>query len=161
MPSISTAAIRVVRRLRAPPARVFDAWVDARIARHWLFATAWRPAAIVDIDARVGGRMRIAERCFDDARVEHRGEILQLVRPRRIAFSLSIEDDPALASRVVVDFTPQAAGSTVALAHCGVPRTARARIRTRWTGMLYGLAMLLAEESRVEHAAAVALRRVA
>jgi uncharacterized protein YndB with AHSA1/START domain len=161
MPSISTAAIRVVRRFRAPPARIFDAWLDARIARHWLFATAWRPAEAIDVDARVGGRLRIVERCLDDARVEHHGEILQCTPPRRLAFSLSIEGHPALASRVVVDLAPDAAGSTLALAHCGVPRTARTRTRTRWIGMLYGLATLLAEERRVEHDGAVPLRRVA
>jgi len=121
MPSISTAAIRVVRRFRAPPARIFDAWLDARIARHWLFATAWRPAEAIDVDARVGGRLRIVERCLDDARVEHHGEILQCTPPRRLAFSLSIEGHPALASRVVVDLAPDAAGSTLALAHCAVP----------------------------------------
>ena len=161
MPSISTAAIRVVRRFRAPPARIFDAWLDARFARRWLFATAWRPAAHFDVDARVGGRLRIVERCFDDARVEHHGEILQFTPPWRLAFSLSIEGVPALASRVVVDLAPDAAGSTLALAHCGVPRAARARIRTRWIGMLYGLATLLAEERRIGHDGAMPLRRVA
>jgi len=90
MPSIPTTAIRVARRFAASPARVFDAWLDRRLACQWLFATAWRPAARMDIDARVGGRLRIVERRFDDARIEYRGEILQIARPRRIAFSLTV-----------------------------------------------------------------------
>ena len=161
MPSIPTATIRVMRRFRAPPARVFDSWLDARIARHWLFATAWRPAEGIDIDARVGGRVRIVERRFDDARIEHRGEILHYVPPWRLAFSLSLEGHPALASRVTVDLSPAHAGCTLALAHARVPRAARAHLKTRWIGMLYGLATVLAEEPRVEVGGAVPLRRVA
>ena len=145
MPSTSTSAIRVARRFRATPARVFEAWLDRRVARQGLFATAWRPAARIDVDARVGGRLRIVERHFDGARIEHRGEILQLVCPRRIAFSLSVEGHPALVSRVVVDVEERAADCSLVLTHDGVPRIASTATRMRWIGMLYGLATLLAE----------------
>ena len=162
MASIPAATIRAARRFRAAPARVFDAWLDRRLACRWLFATAWRPAARIDLDARVGGRLRIVERRFDDVRIEHGGEILQLARPRRIAFSLSVEDHPALVSRVVVDMDEHAAGCMLALAHDGVPRSARAATRTRWIGMLYGLATLLAEcEPRIDDGRSGLLRRVA
>jgi uncharacterized protein YndB with AHSA1/START domain len=162
MASMATPAIRVTRRFGAPPARVLDAWLDRRIACRWLFATAWRPAARIDVDARVGGRLRIVERRFDDVRIEHRGEILQLARPRRIAFSLSIEGYPALASRVIVDVEGHAGGCALALTHDGVPRAARAALRMRWIGMLYGLATLLAERHpRSDDDRDAPLRRVA
>ena len=162
MASRTTPAIRVTRRFHSSPARVFEAWCDRRVARQWLFATAWRPAARIDVDARVGGRLRIVERRFDDVRIEHRGEFLQLARPRRIAFSLSVEGHPALVSRVVVDVDEHAAGCALALTHDGVPRIARAATRMRWTGMLYGLATLLAErQPRIDDERSALLRRVA
>lgn len=162
MSLISTTAIRVTQRFRASPADVFDAWLDRRLACQWLFATAWRPAALMDVDARVGGRLRIVERRFDDARIEHRGEIVQIARPRRIAFSLSVDGHPALVSRVVVDVEEHAAGCALALTHDGVPRIARAEMRMRWIGMLHGLATLLAErEPRSDDNRSAQLRRVA
>jgi uncharacterized protein YndB with AHSA1/START domain len=162
MPAISTTTIRVARRFRASPERVFDAWLDRRIACQWLFATAWRPAARFEVDARVGGRLRILERGFDDARIEHRGEILQLARPRRIAFSLAVGGHPALVSRVVVDVEAHDAGCSLALTHDGVPRIARTAMRMRWIGMLYGLATLLAErQPRIGDNRATPMRRVA
>jgi uncharacterized protein YndB with AHSA1/START domain len=162
MPSIPTTAIRVARRFPASPARVFDAWLDRRLACRWLFATAWRPAARMDVDARVGGRLRIVERRFDNSRIEHRGEILQFARPRRIAFSLTVEGHAALVSRVVVDVEENAAGCALALTHDGVPRILRAATRMRWIGMLYGLGTLLAErEPRIDDKRSALLRRVA
>src|SRR5688572_32910930 len=49
------ASIRVTRRLSAPAERVFDAWLEPEVAGRWLFATASRPMARVEVDARVGG----------------------------------------------------------------------------------------------------------
>ena len=94
--------IRVTRRLHAPAKVVFHAWLDPGIAGRWLFATASRPMARVDIDARVAGAFRFVER-RDGALIEHRGEYTELVPHRRIAFTLLSEDIPDVVTRATVD----------------------------------------------------------
>ena len=55
MASVLTRSIHVTRRVRGTPEQLFDAWLDADVARRWLFATATEPMTQVEIDARVGG----------------------------------------------------------------------------------------------------------
>src|SRR5689334_22611350 len=69
--------VRVTSRLVAPPADVFDAWLDAGIARRWLFATASHQVARLDIDARVGGRFRALD-VRDGSSVEYAGRYLEI-----------------------------------------------------------------------------------
>ena len=134
------ATIRVARRFRASPQRVFRAFLDPALARAWLFATATRPIVRAAIDARVAGSFRLAER-WHDALVEHRGEYLEIVPYRRLAFTLFA--DRARVTRVIVDIAPSSGGCRLALAHEGVPAGDPHYGRARWTGMLYGLAATL------------------
>src|SRR5438046_1332656 len=52
-------------RFAASPERIFNAWLDPPFAARWLFATASRPIAHVEIDARVGGAFRFVDRHYD------------------------------------------------------------------------------------------------
>ncbi len=136
MAPVLTCCVRVRRRLRESPERVFGAWLDADVARRWLFATATKPMTEVEIDASVGGPFR-----FVDGRrnVEHTGVFLEIDAPRRLVFTLSLEGEPRAATRVTVEIVGNLDRCTVALAHDGVP-LARARyMANRWCGMLYGL----------------------
>ena len=136
----SRTAIRVVRRFRASPERVFHAFLDPGIAGRWLFATASRPIVRAAIDARVAGSFCLAER-WHDALVEHRGEYLEIVPHRRLAFTLSAEG--ARVTRVTVDIAPSKGGCRLKLAHDGVPAGDAHYSKARWTGILYGLAATL------------------
>src|SRR5262249_60976491 len=53
---------RVTRRFRASPERVFDAWLDPKTARKWLFAKAAGQNGSAEIDGRVGGGFYIAHK---------------------------------------------------------------------------------------------------
>jgi uncharacterized protein YndB with AHSA1/START domain len=166
-------AIRVTRCFSAPPERVFDAWLDPGVAGKWLFATASRPMARVKIDARVEGSFCFVDR-QDGDEVEHTGEYIEIVRPRRLAFTLAVGSNPKVITRVIVGITPlkeRAMGGTggagrlhapqvegartlrssmggsmgceLTLVHENVPPEHASRTETRWTGVLYGLAMTL------------------
>lgn len=135
-----TRAIRVTRHLRAAPGRVFAAWLDARVARHWLFATALHPLAQLKIDARVGGSFR----CTDDRGVERAGDYLEIDAPRRLVFTLPLEAHRSVVTCVTVEFIGASRrGCTLELVHDGVPREQASAIAGRWHGMLYGLGKTL------------------
>jgi uncharacterized protein YndB with AHSA1/START domain len=125
------AAIRVTSRFSAPPERVFNAWLDPEVAGKWLFATALRPVAHVEIDARVGGSFRFAER-RDGEIIERTGEYIEIVPRRRLVFTLSIEDHPQVITRATVEITPL---KTRVPAHVD-PRRCTTGLRGRHRGAL-------------------------
>ena len=136
MAPVLTRSVRATRRFRASPERVFAAWLDADLARRWLFATATHPMAEVAIDARVGGSFRVVD---GERGVEHTGAYLEIVPPRRLSFSLSLEGDLRAVTHVTVDIAETRNGCAVTLVQTGVPREHARTVADRWCGMLYGL----------------------
>ena len=149
--------VRVARRFRASAKRVFDAWLDPATASAWLFATALHPIARAEIDARVGGAFRFVDRREDGA-VEHSGRYVDIIRARRLTFTLSTPYLAPAVTRVRVDFAPgngYVRGNNgtrtphsreeceLVVTHQGVPGEFADRIEERWTGMLYGLGVTL------------------
>ena len=132
------AAIRVARRFSAPPERVFHAWLEPELAGRWLFATASQPMTDVDIDPRVGGSFRFAER-RDGGRTEHTGEYVEIVPHRRLVFTLARADRPRVVTRVTAEISPLKTGCELALTHENVPPDRAGETEARWTGVLYGL----------------------
>ena len=134
--------IHVRRRFRAPPERVFDAWLDPALAGRWLFATASCPMARVEIDARVAGSF-----CFAGDRhgtpVEHSGEYVEIVPHRRLVFTLCMADHPHVVTRVTVELAAHKTGCELALTHANVPPERAQHTEARWTGILYGLGVTL------------------
>jgi uncharacterized protein YndB with AHSA1/START domain len=119
---------------------VFDAWLDPGLAGRWLFATATRPMTDVEIDARVGGRFRLAERRNGESH-EHRGRYVEIVPHRRLVFSLR---ERRRVTRVTVEITPRQRGCELRLRHENLPPERAQDAAARWSGMLYGLGETLA-----------------
>ncbi|MGH8661906.1 MAG: SRPBCC family protein [Burkholderiales bacterium] len=138
--------VRVLQRYRAPAGRVFDAWLDSKRAGRWLFATATCPMAQVKIDARVGGSFSFVD--GNDARgVEYVGEYLEIVRPRRLVFTLAMESRPRAVTRVTVEIEGLKSGCELRLLHENVPSRQAIQAEKRWTGVLYGLGETLGAAS--------------
>jgi len=135
--------ISVARRFGAPAERVFDAWLDPAVAGRWLFATATRPMTLVEIDARVAGSFRFAERS-EGRLTQHTGEYLEIVPPRRLAFTLAVGSRPQVLTRVAVEIAPVKSGCALMLTHAGLPSDLAVQTESRWTGILYGLDVTLA-----------------
>jgi uncharacterized protein YndB with AHSA1/START domain len=131
--------LQVRRRFDASAGRVFDAWLDAKRAAKFLFATPTGVMVRAEIDARVGGRF-----CFVDRRdgidVEHVGTYLEIDRPRRLVFEFGVPQYSAELTRVSIDIVAIDGGCELTLTHHGVLPDFVDRTRQGWTGILEGLA---------------------
>jgi uncharacterized protein YndB with AHSA1/START domain len=130
----------VTRRFAAPPALLFDAWLDPNSVGRWLFATPGGVSAHVAIDARVGGGFSIHE-TRGDTLATHFGEYLEIDRPRRLVFTMG-RDREGPFSRVAIDIVADGAGSLLTLTHDLSPEWAASTpaFRAGWSGILEGLA---------------------
>ena len=142
------AAVRVTRRFDASPERVFDAWLDPATVGRWLFATPTGRVVRAEIDARVGGSYTIVDR-RDGEDVAHAGRDLEIDRPRRLVFTLSVEKYEQDVDRVAVDVAPLDAGCELTLTHemRAVSAEIAGRAEGGWAGVLRELAATLGEGS--------------
>jgi uncharacterized protein YndB with AHSA1/START domain len=78
--------LTITRTFDAPRALVFRAWTDAKQLAQW-----WGPKGftnpVCEIDARVGGALRIHMRAPDGSVYPMKGEIRELVPPERLVFT--------------------------------------------------------------------------
>src|SRR5260370_31520620 len=98
----------VVRRtIRAPVERVCAAWAEPEQLKRW-----WGPKGVVcpeaEVDLRVGGRYRIANRFPDGSMLNIVGEFEKVDPPRELVYSWSHENAPAPPMPVTVKFEARA-----------------------------------------------------
>jgi uncharacterized protein YndB with AHSA1/START domain len=139
---------RVTRRFGASAERVFDAWLDPKTARKWLFAKAAGQIVCAEIDGRVGGWFYIVTRC-DGEDVEHVGEYFEVNRPHRLGFKLLVADYAQSFDRVTVDIVPLAHGCELTLTNEPASNIADQvrRIEACWSDVLDRLAEAIGERS--------------
>ena len=145
MTPAQTVIVRVTHRFDVSPERVFDAWLDPQRTGKWLFATPTGRMVRVDIDARVGGRFTFVDR-RDGEDVEHTGEYLEIDRPRRLVFTLTVPKYSSDKTRVIIDIVPVGGGCELTLTHQGVLTDYEGRTESGWTGILAGLASSLSRK---------------
>jgi uncharacterized protein YndB with AHSA1/START domain len=109
-----TVSVRVTHRFAASAERVFDAWLDTSKVCKFLFATATGQIVRAEIDARVGGGFTIVDRRNGED-VEHVGSYVEIERPRRLVFELSVPKYSSDESRVEIDIQPLAQGCELTL----------------------------------------------
>lgn len=142
--------IRITNNYHASPKHAFEVWLDPAVAGKWLFATASKPMAHVEIDRRVGGSFCFVER-QGRATIEFTGQYIEIVPTRRLVFTLSMEPYPDVLTRVAVAIGPLARGCALTLTHENIPRAHASYMKGRWTGILYGLGVTLDSISAMFH----------
>lgn len=113
--------LTVTHSFAHPPERVFDAWLDPKVARRFLFATPTGEMIKAEVDARVGGRFTFVDRRPDMGDVEHVGEYLTIDRPRRLVFTFGVPAYNPDYTTVEVVITPTARGCDVRLTQRDTP----------------------------------------
>lgn len=146
---MSTAVtVRVSHRYCAPAEKLFDAWLTPAQAARFLFRTRTGNVMQCQIQPTVGGGFTVTDRrpaadgdesVFD---VVHLGKYLEISRPGRLVFDLSVLNMGADEStRVTVDFQPLSASTceVTITQDLGDGRDAQfheAPSRKGWTSML-------------------------
>jgi uncharacterized protein YndB with AHSA1/START domain len=108
----SPVVYRLTHRFSAPAERVFDAWLNPAQASRFLFRTRTGNVMQCMITAEVGGGFTVTDRrptadgdesVFD---VVHMGKYLEIDRPRRLVFDLTVLTYTEDTTQVTVEITP-------------------------------------------------------
>jgi uncharacterized protein YndB with AHSA1/START domain len=138
------AELKVTRLVAASPERAFDAWLDPKVARRFLFATPTGEMVRADIDARVGGRFAFVDRRPEHGDVLHEGAYEVIERPRRLVFTFAVPQFDPGQTRVAVDFAEAPGGCQVTLTHTDVLPAYEEQTKHGWGMILEGLDRALA-----------------
>lgn len=111
------AELTLTRHYPAPPELVFRAWTDPVLLARW-----WGPRGftntVCEVDARVGGGLRIVMRSPDGDEHPMRGVFREVTPHRRITFTntaVDADDDVLLDGLTTVSFEPHAGGTRLTL----------------------------------------------
>jgi uncharacterized protein YndB with AHSA1/START domain len=142
-PPFQPVSLEVRRFIRATADRIFEAWTQPAHLREW-----WGPRDVTCVDAqvelRVGGRYRLANRYPDGRIVWIVGEFEVIKPPHELVYTWRLESEAQPPERVHVRFEPRADGTEVIVVHERIlDPTVRDRHRDGWQGCLEGLAEYL------------------
>jgi uncharacterized protein YndB with AHSA1/START domain len=138
-----TAALEVRRTIRASAERLFAAWTEPAQLQRW-----WGPEGTscpqAEVDLRVGGRYRIANRLPNGDTVWISGRFERVSPPFELVYTWRFDPGPGAESRVTVRFEPRGDVTEVIVRHEGIAGEAvRSQHQQGWQGCLDGLAAYL------------------
>lgn len=129
--------LRLVRRIAARPAIVFEALTTPQGIAQW-WGPDEGPVLIAETDVRVGGRFRVRFRMRDGSEHESRGQYLEVRSPERLAMSwrwLGGEDPNE--SRLEFDLRGVPGGTELTLTHSALASEETRRSHEQgWSGAL-------------------------
>ena len=144
-PAAESATITLVVRqtINATAERLFEAWTNPAHLKRW-----WGPRPVIcieaEVDLRVGGGYRIANR-FPDGRILWIfGEFEVIAPPHKLVYTWRVDPQSHFSERVTVRFEPRGSATEVIIEHERIPNeTARDSHQQGWDGCLDGLANYL------------------
>ena len=119
---MSSRSVRLHRVLRAPPEKVYRAFLEAEALAKWLPPYGFT-CTVHQFEAKVGGGFRMSFRNFSTGNGHSfGGEYLELVPHQRIRYTDRF-DDPNLPGtlQVSVVLTPVSCGTELAVVQDGIP----------------------------------------
>lgn len=147
---MTTGTVRFHRVLRAPPERVYRAFLNAEAMAKWLPPNGFT-AKVHHLDAQVGGTFRISFTNFTTEQSHaFGGEYLELVPNERICYTDKF-DDPHLPGtmKVTVSLKSVSCGTEMNVVQEGIPAVIPAEVcYLGWQDSLVLLAKLVEAEIR-------------
>ena len=145
---MSTGTVRLHRVFKAPPERVYRAFLEPDALVRWLPPYGFT-AQIHQLDARIGGSHRMSFRNFGTGHSHSfGGEYLELVPGERLRYTDRF-DDPNLPGEmtVTVQLRPVACGTELSVVQEGVPAVIPVEMcHLGWQESLAQLALLVEPE---------------
>lgn len=143
---LTQPSLTLARRLRAPAAKVFEAWTDPQKIVQWFGpAPTLVDTVKADMDVRVGGHFRISFKTDDGDYHEVGGEYLEVTPNRRLVFSWAWHSTPERVSQVTVVLREEGDVTLLTLTHDKFfNEAARDGHKRGWTGTLDKLEKLFA-----------------
>lgn len=109
-------SLTIVRRIKAPPQAVFDAFIEpSKIALWW--GPDAGPVLSAEVEPRVGGRYHVRFRMEDGSEHGSAGTFEIFDPPHRLAMSWKWEDEPGIISRVEATFRAIEEGTELTFTH--------------------------------------------
>lgn len=144
----TTGTVRLHRVLRAPPHRVYRAFLDPDAMAKWLPPHGFT-GRVLHMDARTGGSYRMQFTNWSNGQTHaFGGEYLELVPDQRIVHTDRF-DDPHLPGemRTTITFTPVLVGTEITAVQEGIPAVIpTAACYLGWQESLQLLALLVEPE---------------
>jgi uncharacterized protein YndB with AHSA1/START domain len=135
-PTRHIPSITLVRRIAAPPEKVFAAFLEPELIMKWWGPDAG-PTLFARTDPKVGGRFHVAFERLDGQRFENVGEYLVIEPPSRLVMSWEWSVTPGLSSVVTVMIKADGAFSELTVIHDQfVDAEMRDRHALGWVGAL-------------------------
>ena len=133
--------VTVTRTMGAPPAEVYEAWMDPEVVAQW-FAPGPMTASVPEWDTRAGGRYRVEMHDPRGATHVASGTFQDLRPNERVVFTLAWEGQDMAETVVTIELRPAGdAGTLLTLVHSGLPTPqAREMHEHGWTGTVDKLA---------------------
>jgi uncharacterized protein YndB with AHSA1/START domain len=138
-------SLAIVRRLKAPPARVYAAWTRPELMVRWWGPDAG-PVLSAEADPRVGGGFRVLFQTLDGETHDCRGEYRQVEVDRKLVFTWEWVTLPERRSLVTIQLRPVDAGTEMTFTHAQFfDEAARDGHREGWNGAFDKLGSFIAE----------------
>jgi uncharacterized protein YndB with AHSA1/START domain len=113
-------AVRIERTFDAPAEAVFDAWTSPEVMRRWFHCAPDWETPEVEVDLRVGGKVRVVMRRTDGTEIGASGEYTLIDRPRRLEMTWTFDDDPSNRQLIELSFTESEASTAVVMVNSGI-----------------------------------------
>jgi uncharacterized protein YndB with AHSA1/START domain len=129
-------SLTLVRRIKAPPARVWAAITQPDLMLQWWGPDAG-PTLSVVADVRPGGRFSVVFRLLNGEEHNPTGIYQQVVPEKLLVFTWDLPGAPEPQSLVTFRLEPFDGGTVLTLTHERLPDdAARASHETGWSGLL-------------------------
>lgn len=118
----ATFELTLKRFIRAPREKVFDAFVHAEQAKHWMCPRGMT-IPVAEFDARIGGSYRLTMRARDGEQFTAGGSYREIVRPERLAYTWAWRGEglPNTETLITVTFVERDGGTELTMTHAGFP----------------------------------------
>jgi|SRR5579862_565591 len=109
-------SLTIKRRFKAPPAKVFAAWIDPEKVKRWMGPGEIK-AVSAENDARVGGRYRWVMQAPGGEEHDVSGIYREVVPNEKLVFTWAWKSTPERESVVTVLLKPDGDGTLMTLTH--------------------------------------------